>query len=201
MLRLLFSSALMAITLASAPVKAEDTAVAIFAGGCFWCVESDFDHISGVKETISGYIGGKDDNPTYKNHSANGDREAVRITFDPSVIGYDALLKTFFRSIDPTDDGGQFCDRGHSYTTAVYTLDDMQADLANAARTEAEEHLKAPVVTEILSAATFWPAEEYHQNFHAKNPIRYNYYRFGCGRDNRIKAVWGDDAHHGVNES
>jgi peptide-methionine (S)-S-oxide reductase len=203
MLKLLCSSVIVFAALTGAPVKAQETetantGVAIFAGGCFWCVESDFDHVSGVKETVSGYIGGKLDNPTYESHTSNGDREAVRITYDPSVVSYDDLLKTFFRTVDPTDDGGQFCDRGHSYTTAVYTLNEAQADKAEAAKAEAEALLERSVVTEVLPAPKFWPAEEYHQDFHVKSPIRYHYYRRGCGRDKRIEALWGDEAHYGV---
>lgn len=198
MLRLLLSSALFAVALTSAPVRAAETGIAIFAGGCFWCVESDFDHVEGVTGTISGYIGGKGDNPTYKSHVANGDREAVEIKYDPAVVSYAQLLKTFFRTINPTDDGGQFCDRGHSYTTAVYTLNDEQAALAEAARAEAEKALGKPVVTAIEPPAKFWPAEEYHQDFYTKSPVRYNYYRRACGRDNDIRVLWGDEAHMGV---
>lgn len=207
MKRLLYATVMLALSMLTAGVaKAQDettaaeanTGVAIFAGGCFWCVESDFDHIAGIKETVSGYIGGKMDSPTYETHTKNGDREAVRITYDPSMISYDALLKTFFRTVDPTDDGGQFCDRGFSYSTAVYTVNDAQGVLAEAAKADAATALGQPVATEVLPAPTFWPAEEYHQNFHAKNPIRYRYYRNGCGRDKRVEALWGDQAHYGI---
>ena len=156
MLRLLISSALIAAALTAAPARAEETGTAIFAGGCFWCVESDFDYVKGVTSTTSGYIGGKGDNPTYKSHVANGDREAVEIKYDPAVVSYAELLKTFFRTVNPTDDGGQFCDRGHSYTTAVYTLNEEQATQAEAAKAEAEKTLGKPIVTEIEAAATFW---------------------------------------------
>ena len=201
--RLLLSSALMTLALMTAPGQvpaagAQDAGVAIFAGGCFWCVESDFDKVEGVSETISGYIGGKADNPTYESHTANGDREAVRITYDPAVVSYDELLKTFFRTVDPTDDGGQFCDRGHSYTTAVYALDDDQAAAARAAKAEAESVLGETVVTEIEPAPTFWPAEDYHQDFYQKSRVRYTYYRRACGRDNAVKALWGDEAFYGM---
>ena len=198
MLRLLLSSALMALALSAAPVRAAETGVAVFAGGCFWCVESDFDQVKGVTETISGYIGGKGDNPTYKTHDANGDREAVRITYDPAVVTYAELLKTFFRSVDPTDDGGQFCDRGHSYTTAIYTLNDEQAAEAEAAKAEAEKALGRKIVTEIEPPAKFWPAEEYHQDFYTKSPVRYTYYRRACGRDQTVEKLWGDQAHLGI---
>ena len=198
MLRLLLTSAVFATVLTAAPARAEETGIAIFAGGCFWCVESDFDHVKGVTETISGYIGGKADNPTYKSHVANGDREAVEIRYDPAVVSYAELLKTFFRTINPTDEGGQFCDRGHSYTTAVYTLNDEQAALAEAAKAAAEAVLGKPVVTEIEPPARFWPAEDYHQDFYTKSPVRYNYYRRACGRDQDIKSLWGEQAAFGV---
>lgn len=198
MIRLLLSSALMTCALATAPANAEETGVAVFAGGCFWCVESDFDHVKGVTETISGYIGGTADNPTYTSHVANGDREAVEIKYDPAVVTYADLLKTFFRTVNPTDDGGQFCDRGHSYTTAVYTLNDEQATQAGAAKAEAEKLLGKNVVTAIEPAATFWPAEDYHQDFYTKSPVRYNYYRRACGRDSEVKSLWGEEANFGL---
>ena len=205
MLKSLLSSAALALALTAAPglvrdAAAQDSGVAIFAGGCFWCVESDFDKVEGVSETISGYIGGKADNPTYENHTANGDREAVRITYDPAVVSYAELLATFFRTVDPTDGGGQFCDRGHSYTTAVYALDDAQAAEAEAAKAEAETVLGKPVVTPIEPSATFWPAEDYHQDFYQKSPVRYTYYRRACGRDSAVKALWGDQAFSGLDK-
>lgn len=203
MLRLLCSPMLVCAVLTLTPAHAQEGAadapgVAIFAGGCFWCVESDFDHVKGVTETTSGYIGGKADNPTYESHTSNGDREAVQIKYDSSVVSYAELLKTFFRTVDPTDGGGQFCDRGHSYTTAVYTLNDQQFELAEAAKAEAMAALERTIATEVLAAPEFWPAEEYHQGFHAKNPIRYLYYRRGCGRDKRVEALWGDEALYGI---
>lgn len=198
MLRLLLSSALFATALTAAPVRADETGVAVFAGGCFWCVESDFDHVKGVTETISGYIGGNADNPTYKSHVANGDREAVEIKYDPEVVSYAELLKTLFRTVNPTDDGGQFCDRGHSYSTAVYPLNDEQAALAETAKAEAGKVLGKTIVTEIAPSAKFWPAEDYHQNFYVKSPVRYNYYRRACGRDQEIQSLWGDEAHFGL---
>jgi len=200
MLRLLISSALLAAVFTAAPARAEETGTAIFAGGCFWCVESDFDYVKGVTATTSGYIGGKGDNPTYKSHVANGDREAVEIKYDPAMVSYAELLKTFFRTVNPTDDGGQFCDRGYSYTTAVYPLNDEQAAQAEAAKAEAEKTLGKPFVTEIAPPATFWPAEDYHQNFYKKSPVRYNYYRRACGRDQEIKDLWGDEANYGVTQ-
>lgn len=198
MLRLLLTSVLFTLALAAAPVRAEGTGIAIFAGGCFWCVESDFDHVKGVTATTSGYIGGKADNPTYKSHVANGDREAVEIRYDPAVVSYAELLKTFFRTVNPTDAGGQFCDRGHSYSTAIYARDAEQAALAEAAKAEAEKALGQEIVTEIVPAPAFWPAEDYHQDFYKKSPVRYTYYRRACGRDNEIRSLWGEEAAYGV---
>lgn len=177
---------------------AAEEQTAIFAGGCFWCVESDFDAVPGVKETVSGYIGGKFDNPTYQSHVAGGDREAVRITYDSDQVSYDELVKIFFRSVDPTDDGGQFCDRGHSYTTAIWPQNDQQAQIAAEGKEQAQESLGKTIVTEIEEPATFWPAEEYHQDYYQKNPWRYAYYRKGCGRDAQIERLWGEEAHYGI---
>lgn len=181
---------------------AQDTEKAIFAGGCFWCVESDFDRVPGVLSTVSGYIGGTTDKPTYKNHSAGKHREAVEITYDPATVSYSQLIDVFWRSVNPTDEGGQFCDRGFSYTTAIYTLDDTQNQQAQAAKTKLQDskELKAPIVTSIEAAAEFWPAEGYHQDYYNKNPIRYKYYRTSCGRDRQVKSIWGDQAHAGISK-
>ncbi|SFN95075.1 peptide-methionine (S)-S-oxide reductase [Cohaesibacter marisflavi] len=200
----LFKSALLALCVIAAPTLGQAQQApktAIFAGGCFWCVESDFDHVPGVLETVSGYSGGSTtDNVTYKNHSAAGHREVVRITYDSNKVSYDKLLDIFWRSVDPTDGGGQFCDRGHSYTTAIYTLDDEQAKIAEASKKALEESgkLGAPIATEISPAAPFFAAEDYHQDYYNKNPIRYTYYRFACGRDARIEELWGDEAMMGI---
>ena len=179
---------------------AEETA--ILAGGCFWCVESDFDHVPGVVSTVSGYIGGETPNPTYKQVSAGGTGyiEAVKITFDPATISYDKLLDIFWRSVDPTDDGGQFCDRGESYKTAIFTISDAQNDIATQSKVTLEQSGKLPhtVVTAIRHATTFYPAEDYHQDYYNKNPIRYKYYRFSCGRDARVEELWGKEAHRGI---
>ncbi len=199
-----FKSALLALCMLAAPtlVEAQEAPKsAIFAGGCFWCVESDFDHVPGVLETVSGYSGGTStENVTYKNHSATGHREVVRITYDSNKISYDKLLDIFWRSVDPTDGGGQFCDRGHSYTTAIYTLDEEQAKIAEASKKALEESgkLGAPIATEISPAGPFFAAEGYHQNYYSKNPIRYTYYRFACGRDARVEELWGDEAMMGI---
>lgn len=177
-----------------------ETQTAIFAGGCFWCVEKDFDHVAGVLSTTSGYIGGRHDNPTYESHTASGDWEAVQITYDPSVVSYEQLTYTFFRTVDPLDGGGQFCDRGHSYTTAVFTLDDVQRTIAQAAAQEASQALDRDVRTRIIDAPTFWPAEDYHQDYYMKNPLRYNFYRTSCGRNRTVESRWGDAAYAGVDQ-
>lgn len=196
---ILFSSIFPALTSAQ---STENTSVAIFAGGCFWCVESDFDNVPGVLATLSGYIGGTTDKPTYKNHTKARHREAVEITYDPAKVSYEELVDVFWRSVDPTDAGGQFCDRGHSYSSAIYTVDDEQATIANASKSQLEESktLENPIVTSIEPAATFWPAEGYHQDYYQKNPIRYKLYRTSCGRDKRVKSVWGTQAHAGIDK-
>jgi peptide-methionine (S)-S-oxide reductase len=169
--------------------------VAIFAGGCFWCVESDFDHLPGVTETTPGYIGGTTPNPTYYDHTLAGHREAVRIEFDDARVSYDTLVSYFFHSIDPTDAGGQFCDRGHSYTSAIYAIGEEQLAAATKGKAAAAKELKQEIVTEIAPAPEFWPAEPYHQDYYKKNPQRYKIVRDGCGRDRRVEELWGDNAH------
>ncbi|MEX0968958.1 MAG: peptide-methionine (S)-S-oxide reductase MsrA [Paracoccaceae bacterium] len=187
-----FLLAAIALVFATLPLRAENIQVAVFAGGCFWCVEADFDKVQGVSETISGFTGGEMENPTYSgNHE--GHYEAVQITFDADVVSYEQLLHAFFRSIDPLDANGQFCDRGHEYKTAVFASDDQRA-AAEAAKAQAGRDLNAEVVTEILPAAAFWPVDGYHQNYHNTNRARYEYYRNGCGRDRRVLALWGDAA-------
>ena len=167
---------------------------AVFAGGCFWCVESDFDKVDGVLETVSGYTGGTTKNPTYKqvSYENTGHYEAVQISYDPNVVSYAELVSYFFLHVDPTDAGGQFCDRGDSYRTAVFSKQGEQQDAALAAKTRLSElnKLPGPVVTPILPAADFWPAEDYHQDYYIKSPLRYKYYRRSCGRDARVKKVW-----------
>jgi len=169
---------------------------AIFAGGCFWCVESDMDHVPGVTETISGYSGGTKKNPTYYDHE--GHREVVRVEFDPAKISYEQLATTFLRTIDPTDAGGQFCDRGHAYTTAIYAVGDAQLAAARKAKAAAEAQLGVKLATEVAPAGEFTEAEDYHQNYYKVSAAKYKYYRFACGRDERVKEVWGADAYKGV---
>ena len=179
--------------------------VAVFAGGCFWCIESDFDKVPGVVETVSGYAGGKAETATYNQVGAGGTGhlEAVRITYDANKITYEKMLHLFWRSIDPTDAGGQFCDRGASYATAVFAANEEQNKLALASKQALvnAKTLKAPVVTPVLVGAEFYPAETYHQDYHTKNPYRYKFYRLSCGRDRRVKQLWGDDAWGGQGHS
>ena len=178
----------------------EGKAVAIFAGGCFWCMEPPFDKLDGVLATTSGYTGGPEASPTYKQVSSGrtGHREAVRIEYDPKRVDYARLLEVFWRNIDPLDGRGQFCDKGRHYTSAVYALDDEQRAAAEASKAAvmAAGKLKGEIRTEILTAGAFYAAEDYHQDYYTKNPVRYKYYRWGCGRDARLKKLWGDQAGH-----
>ncbi|MDP3428001.1 MAG: peptide-methionine (S)-S-oxide reductase MsrA, partial [Humidesulfovibrio sp.] len=177
----------------------QDTlATATFAGGCFWCVESDFVHIPGVVSVISGYAGGKEKDPSYEQVSSGstGHLEAVQIRFDPAKVSYRVLLEWFWRHHDPTDAGGQFCDRGGQYGPAIFVHDVGQRREAEASKKNlVDSHaLKNPVVTPIIDYTTFYKAEEYHQRYFEKNPIRYKFYRYNCGRDNTSRALWGSEA-------
>ena len=173
----------------------DDSAVAVFAGGCFWCTEADFDKLPGVLETTSGYIGGSIENPTYEEVSSGrtGHIEAVQVRFDPRQTSYAKLLEAFWPTIDPINGNGQFCDNGPQYRSAIFYLNAEQQHLAEASKTAlaASGRLAQPIATEILAATPFYPAEDYHQDYHTKNPLRYNYYRHGCGRDQRLKELWG----------
>lgn len=177
---------------------------AIVAGGCFWCVEADFEKVRGVRSVVSGYTGGTSQNPTYQNHE--GHYEAVEITFDNSQISYEQLIGMFLRSVDVTDNGGQFCDRGASYRTAIFVSDAAQNAAAEAAVAEASRSLGTKVVTPVLAASTFWKAEAYHQDYYKSSDIvltragpkqkknAYSFYRQACGRDARVKQLWGNQA-------
>jgi len=173
----------------------DDSAVAVFAGGCFWCTEADFDKLPGVLETTSGYIGGSIENPTYEEVSSGrtGHIEAVQVRFDPRQTSYAKLLEDFWPTIDPINGNGQFCDNGPQYRSAIFYLNAEQKHLAEASKTAlaASGRLAQPIATEILAATPFYAAEDYHQDYHTKNPLRYNYYRHGCGRDQRLKELWG----------
>lgn len=174
------------------------TAKAVFAGGCFWCVESDFDKVPGVLSTTSGYTGGRTLNPTYQQVSSNttGHAEVVEIVFDPAKVSYAQLVEHFWRTIDPTTKDQQFCDRGTPYRSAIFAVNAEQLKVAQASKAALEKSkpFKEPVVTEVLLASTFYPAEDYHQDYYKKNPVRYKYYRTSCGRDARLQQLWGDKA-------
>ena len=199
---LLLSTTLSIGTSSISSAAENDLQVAIFAGGCFWCVEADFDKVPGVVRTISGFTGGVLIDPTYKQVSAGGTghREAVQIFYDPKKVSYATLLEIFWRSVDPTDDGGQFCDRGESYKTAIFANSPKQKRLAEDSKRKLQLSavLNQPIVTSIEVAGPLYPAEDYHQNYYKKNPLSYKYYRDGCGRDARIKELWGKDAHRGI---
>ena len=190
----LFIATLLALA-ASTSFAQDLTAKATFAGGCFWCVESDFDKVPGVLSTTSGYIGGTVANPTYEQVSGKGTghAEAVQIVFDPTKVSYSQLLEKFWRSIDPTTKDRQFCDAGSPYRTAIFTHDAAQAAAAQAslAALEKSKPFKEPIVTQLVPAGPFYPAEEYHQDYYKKNPLRYAYYRSSCGRDARLEQLWG----------
>ena len=173
----------------------DDSAVAVFAGGCFWCTEADFDKLPGVLETTSGYIGGSIENPTYEEVSSgrSGHFEAVQVRFDPRQTSYAKLLEAFWPSIDPLNGNGQFCDNGPQYRSAIFYLNAEQQRLAEASKNAlaASGRFQQPIATQILAATTFYAAEDYHQDYHRKNPLRYRYYRHGCGRDQRLQTLWG----------
>ncbi|MFQ5589172.1 MAG: peptide-methionine (S)-S-oxide reductase MsrA [Nitrospiria bacterium] len=172
------------------------TETATFAGGCFWCTEHAFDEVAGVLSTTSGYTGGHKENPTYQEVSAGGTghAEVVQVVFDPTEVSYDQLLDVFWRNIDPTVQNKQFCDHGDQYRSEIFYHTETQNKLAQASkkRLEQTKPFKGPIFTRITEGSTFYPAEEYHQDFHHKNPVRYKLYRFSCGRDQRLKVLWGD---------
>lgn len=172
-----------------AAAQTPDRAQAVFAGGCFWCVESDFEHLDGVIEAVSGYTGGELENPTYRNHE--GHIEAVRVIYDPRRVSYEQLLHHFWRHHDPLDAGGQFCDRGPSYRSAIFVTPEQRA-AAEASLAETRRILGRDIATPIRPLGRFWQAEDYHQDYYEKNPIPYRFYRWRCGRDQRVREVWGD---------
>ena len=180
---------------APAPAAPARTDVAVFAGGCFWCMETQFEKFPGVTSVISGYTGGFKEHPTYEEVGAHttGHLEAIQVTFDPAVTSYEKLLDRFWHGIDPTQGDGQFCDIGETYRSAIFVRSEAQRKAAFASKEalEASHVLKAPIVTRILRATVFWPAEAYHQDFWKKDPVRYHSYREGCGRDRRLAELWG----------
>ena len=202
---------LAAAILAAMPLMASTSAIAetaVFAGGCFWCVESDMDNVKGVTSTVSGYAGGTKKNPSYEDHG--GYTESVKVEFDPAVISYESLVAIFLRTIDVTDEGGQFCDRGQSYISSIFPIGGAQQAAAKKAVAEAEKALGKNIVTPITPFTTFGNAEDYHQNYYRggdsvltrfgyiKQSEAYARYRKGCGRDAQVKSVWGNMAYEGV---
>jgi len=199
---------LIALALRSEKAHAAGTESLVVAGGCFWCVEADFEKVRGVREVVSGYTGGAVENPTYRQVTGGrtGHYEAVRIDFDPAVVSRAALLDMFLRSVDPTDAGGQFCDRGDSYRTAIFVGSPAERALAEAALAEAQAQLGRAIVTPVLDEAPFYKAEDYHQDYYKgdklvltrfgprKQSVAYDLYRQACGRDDRVRALWGDAA-------
>lgn len=167
-------------------------AIATFAGGCFWCMESPFDKVEGVISTTSGYTGGSTPNPTYAQVSSGttGHAESVQVVYDPSRVDYATLLQVYWRNIDPLDEGGQFCDRGNQYRSAIFYHTAEQKASAIASKQDIQNQFDVQIVTEIVAAETFYPAEDYHQDYYKKQPLLYNFYRFQCGRDRRLNALW-----------
>jgi peptide-methionine (S)-S-oxide reductase len=197
----LASLAIVAALATSAVAAGEPTlAKATFAGGCFWCMEPPFEALEGVVSVTAGYTGGTKANPTYEEVSAGGTghAESVEIVYAPAKVSYEKLLDVFWHNIDPTTADAQFCDHGRQYRTAIFYHDEMQKRLAEKSKQSLEESktLPGPIVTEIVPAGTFYPAEEYHQDYAKKNPIRYRYYRYACGRDARLRELWGEAAPH-----
>jgi peptide-methionine (S)-S-oxide reductase len=193
-----FAAAVAAQEKASDPSTTEDgLASAIFAGGCFWCMEPPYDELEGVVSTTSGYIGGTTANPTYEEVSAGstGHAEVVQVVYDPAKVGYAELLNVFWHNIDPLTANAQFCDHGSQYRSGIFYMNEEQEELAK----QSKEALASsgwfdqPIVTEIVPAGEFYPAEDYHQDYYEKNPIRYKFYRYACGRDQRLEEVWAAD--------
>ena len=184
-----------ALTMAGRAQQSEPakTAIATFAGGCFWCVEADFDKVAGVISTTSGYTGGRTANPSYEEVSrgGTGHAEAVEIVYDPVKVSYEKLLDVFWRNIDPLAKDRQFCDHGDQYRSAIFYHDEKQRSLAEASKAAVQARFKQAIATEIKAAGPFYKAEEYHQDYYLKNPIRYKFYRFNCGRDARLEELWG----------
>ncbi|HET9316270.1 MAG TPA: peptide-methionine (S)-S-oxide reductase MsrA [Vicinamibacteria bacterium] len=184
---------------AAMPAVPAGAAIATFAGGCFWCMEPPFEKVPGVYSVTSGYTGGDQQDPSYEQvgSGGTGHAEAVRIVFDPSKVGYEKLLEVFWRNVDPTVRNRQFCDVGEQYRSAIYVHDAGQRKAAEASKAEVErtKRFPQPIVTPIEDAGPFWPAEEYHQDYYKKNPMQYRMYRTGCGRDARLKELWGSSDH------
>ncbi|MEQ1438404.1 peptide-methionine (S)-S-oxide reductase MsrA [Fontimonas sp. SYSU GA230001] len=190
--------AAMTLCLSTAARAAES--VATFAGGCFWCTESDFEKVPGVISVVSGYTGGRVEHPSYQQVSAGGTghAEAVEVRFDPALVSYEQLLDIYWHSVDPYTPAAQFCDHGSQYRTAIFVHDDAQRRAAERSRDALQKQFpdRGPIVTEIVAATRFWPAEDYHQDYYRKNPVRYRYYRWSCGRDQRLDELWNPTRPH-----
>lgn len=198
MLKTWIFACLMMILPASALAQTLERAV--FASGCFWCTQTDFDHIPGVVETTAGYIGGSKSNPTYETYVASGHREAVLVVFDADIIPFSKLVDSFWTTFDVRDDEGQFCDRGAAYSSAVYVETETQRKIVQVSKIAAEKLLGERIVTPVLDMVPFWPAEDYHQKYSVKKPLRYSYYRFSCGRNARVEQLWGKNAYRNIEE-
>jgi peptide-methionine (S)-S-oxide reductase len=183
---------------AAPPAQGRPLAKATFAGGCFWCMEGPFDKLDGVVSTTSGYTGGTRKNPTYEQVSSGGTghTEAVQVVYDPAKVSYEKLLEIYWHNVDPLAKNRQFCDVGTQYRSAIFYQDETQKRLAEASKAEVQKRFKQPIATEIVAASAFYPAEDYHQDYYRKNPIRYKFYRTGCGRDARLEELWGQSAAH-----
>jgi peptide-methionine (S)-S-oxide reductase len=181
------------ITAAAAQSPSGKAETAIFAGGCFWCVEEAFEKVPGVSSAVSGYTGGTVANPTYEQvaSKATGHAEAVQVTFDPAKVSYQQLVDWFWHNIDPVDAKGQFCDKGSPYRSAIYYQGEAQKKVAEASKEALKGRFKQPIATEITAASAFYPAEDYHQDYYKKNSLRYQYYKYGCGRAQRLEQIWG----------
>lgn len=196
---LLLQAVLLSLVFTLSPAQAQKFETAVFAGGCFWCLESDFDKVTGVVDTVSGYTGGSGANPTYSTYVKGNHIEVVKITFDPAKTTFKKLLHAFWYSVNPTDGGGQFCDRGKAYSTAIFAQNKNQAAIAKASKAALmKNHPNKKIFTPILAKSKFYAAESYHQGYAARNPIRYKFYRSSCGRDRTVKSVWGKLAYSGI---
>ncbi|SDG46521.1 peptide-methionine (S)-S-oxide reductase MsrA [Pelagibacterium luteolum] len=200
MYRKIIASSVAGLALMATPAMAD---TALFAGGCFWSVESNFDKVEGVTATTSGFAGGHVENPSYEDvvYTDTGHYEVVEIEYDPEIVSYDQLLTVYWHSTDPTDADGQFCDQGSSYRPAIFALTPEQKQTAEASKAAIAQQSGYTIVTEIKDAAPFYAADDYHQDFHITNPVRYNAYRIGCGRDRVIEQLWGDQAFLGTSEN
>jgi len=195
--RLLTGIVLSALALSAAHAAEPAQAKATFAGGCFWCMEGPFDKVPGVISTTSGYTGGQAKNPSYEQVSSGttGHAESVQVVYDPAKVSYEKLLDVYWHNVDPLDGAGQFCDRGTQYRTAIFYHDEEQHRLAEKSKKDVEAKLGKRVLTQIVPASEFYAAEDYHQDYYQKNPVRYRFYRYNCGRDRRLKELWGTSEH------